>query len=486
MNHRKRKTTAVLGDLRRLIVPLDVLYTVGSLIYRRSLRYTMMTAGIAMVGIAAGWAGLPGFTVRQALMLPLVIGGLSLACGTLLKVVPSLISSRLLLVAQASGLNLMEDYRKSEVDEHLNALWDRVFQYECRLGMAGGAAGVESADPLGPDQTENEALARAKKGFFVRAHKALTSHLPQIHQMHLVGLDLRYFEDWRDGAYLDRSDTKLIEQFEGSATLAAVRAETGLVGPAAAVLFNARRLVQRFWFLFVTRIMAIHVASCVQQLNRRHDTDLFNTQVLLWPGTEDGEWLGDFDGARETVLQLRTETLRRIFGPDLETARHVLDHMLYCSFAAATELRLRYDPDYCDGTLGYDAIGDLTAEGKNRRDFQRAKGFVDRARRDLEQLTEYLGDHRPELLEAANAPALRAVRIALMVDRGRRQRKLRRRANRPIGGSAGELDRLIGRAVADAQIYTRRIVAVRTHHELTRLARKGYHKLIKALAYEDI
>ena len=484
MNANGRRRTAIVRDLTRLIAPLDVLYTIGNLIYKRSLRYTMLTAGIAVIGMLARGVGLPGFTVRQAIVLPLLIGALSLVLGTLLKVVPSLISSRLMTVAQASDLNLMEDYRKSQADEHLRVLWKRVFQHECRLRMA--ADRREKFDcRLRPGETENEGLARARKSFFARANRALTSHLPQISQMHIVGLDLRYFEDWRDGAYLDRSDTKLVEQFDGSGTLGAARRAAGMTGLGATMLFRPRRIAQRFWFLFVTRMVAIQVGSAVQRLNRRFETTLFNSQVLLWPGTEDSDWLRSMEGAREAVLERRRQVIRRVFGADLVTARDVLDHMLYCCYAASTELRMRYDPGYCDGRLGYDVIGDLETEGRNRRDFQRAKAFVRAAVEQLDGFGEYLRAERPELLAAENVEALRAVRIAFHTDRDGLKRLFARRGGAEADKARAEIARVIDRAVEKKDIYTRRLVAVRMHHELTRLSRRGYHELIQKLAYEE-
>jgi len=481
MNLRTRKRLAVLGDLRRLIAPLDVLYTIGNLIYRRSLRYTMVTAGIAVVGLFTGKLGLPGFTIRQAILLPLLIGALALTVGTTLKIIPSLIASRLLTVAQASDLNLMEDYRKSQSAEHLNALWERLFKYECRLRMAAGPP-PESDCLLRRGETEVEAYHRAKTGFFARAHTALTEHRPQIQQMHTVGLDLRFLEDWRDGAYLDRSDTKLLEQFDGSTTLTDVRKEVGLGGLKEAALFSARKLTQRFWFAFITRIVAIEVGTAIQRLNARYGTDLFNCQVLLWPGTEDSTWLGQFDGARKDVLRRRRRIVRRVFGEDFDTACDVLDHMLYCSFALATELRVRYDPDYCDGSLDYDAVSDLRREGRNRRDLQRTRALAAAAREDLATLRGFLEARRPEMLAARNAEALRAVRIAFHVDRGG-LKQLLAQSGEPDEAQTEEALRRIDEAAAQAPCLTRRLIAVRMHHELTRLARRGYRDLLKKLAY---
>lgn len=480
MEHSRRNITALIGDLGRLIAPLDILYTIGNLVYRRSLRYTLLTAGIAVLGLVAKSIGLPGFTVRQAIVLPLVIGGLSLAVGVGLKVIPSLIASRLLTVAQASGLNLMEDYRKSQTDEHLGVLWRRLFQHEWLLHVA-----ARQPEPVtgAHGQTENEALARAKASFFVRAKEALSNPLPQIQQMFRMGLDLRFFEDWRDGAYFDRSDSKLIEQFDGNSTLLAARAEVGLTGLGAAMLFNPRRTAQRFWFTVVTRMVAILTATDVQKLNRAYNTDLFNSQMLLWPGTEDGDWLSRLPGAREELLRWRRRNIRRIFGRDLATARCVLDHMLYGSFALATELRMRFDPDYCDGRLGYDVIEDLRAEGRNRRDFQRAQGFVHDARARLEALEKFCKARRPELLSAAGAEDLRIARLAVHVNRGGLQRVLGEWAAQTAENAAEDINRALDDAIEHNDIYTRRLLAVRMHHELTRLSRQGYAYLVEALGY---
>ncbi len=480
MNQRRRKPTALIGDLGRMIAPLDILYTIGNLVYRRSLRYTLLTSGIAVLGLVAKSVGLPGFTVQQAIVLPLVIGGLSLVVGVLLKVVPSLIASRLLTVAQASGLNLMEDYRKSQTNEHLVVLWRRLFQHECRLGMA---SHQPSAAAQVNGQTENEALARAKASFFVRAKEALANPMPQIQQMFRVGLDLRFFEDWRDGAYFDRSDSKLIEQFDGNSTLMTARSEVGLTGLNAAMLMNPRRTAQRFWFAVVTRMVSIVTATDVQKLNRTYETDLFNSQMLLWPGTEDGEWLSRMPGSREELLRYRRRNIRRVFGPDLATARCVLDHMLYGSFAVATILRMRFDPDYCDGLLGYDVIEDLRAEGRNRRDFQQAEGFVRQARPRLETLAKFCKANRPELLSAAGAEDLRIARLAVHINIDGLHELLDQWQGQNSGSETESINRALNDAIESKDIYTRRLLAVRMHHELTRLSRQGYAELVEALGY---
>jgi len=458
-------------DVRRLVSPLDVMYHVGNMIYRRSLRYTLFVVGISILGVLARRFSLPGLTIQQAIALPLIIGGLALVFGSALRVIPGLISSRLLTVAQASDLNLMEDYRKTQGPEHLEAIWQRVFRYESALGA---------------EDIDDKARELAKSDFLARAEEALASHLPQIRQMHLLGLDLRYLEDWRDGAYLDCSDTKLREQFEGNSTLTAVRREVGLWGAAGMRNFTIRKISRNLWFRFITRMVAMEIGASVERLNKLHETDLFNSQVLLWPGEAESPWLNGFEGARDEVLRRRRKAIRNVFGPDMETAGEVIDRMLYTDFALGCELRMRYDVEYCTGELGYDAPEDIRTGCREPRDLRRAERITRRAGKGRIALKRFLATYRAELLEPQNAAALRAVRIAFHINKDNLKRRIidyfiPRRTSGPIG----EILAIIDAAAANERTFTRRLVAVRMHHELTRLARAGYYQLIATLGYSD-
>ena len=478
-----RTFRAILRDIRRLVSPLDVMYHVGNMIYRRSLRYTMFVVGISILGLLASSFSLPGLTIRQAIFLPLVIGGLALVLGSALKVIPGLISSRLQTVAQASDLNLMEDYRKTQGPEHLESLWERVFRFECFLN-------AESLDLDGDGEPDDEAVELLKSDFLARAGEALGSHLPQIRQMHLLGLDLRYLEDWRDGAYLDSSDTKLTEQFEGNSTLTAARRSVGLWGAWGMRHFTMRKVARGLWFRFITRMVAMEVGSAVERLNRMHHTDLFNSQVLLWPAEADSPWLGDFEGARDEVLRRRVKAIRNVFGPTVETAGEVLDRILYADFALAGELRMRYDVEYCTGELGYDAMGDISTGCREPRDLKRAGQLCGRAGKGLIVLKRFLMTHRTRLLEPENARELRAVRIAFHINTDGLRRGIIDRVvigqaskGKKVNKTVEELLAIVDAAAGDERTFARRLVAVRVHHELTRLARSGYYKLLAELAY---
>jgi hypothetical protein len=347
----------------------------------------------------------------------------------------------------------MEDLRKAQGERHLELLWTRLFSHEHH----------------GFDRDE----------FMRRAKDAMDSNEPQLRQMHRVGLDLRYLEDWCDGAYFDRADTNLREQFDGSATLLTARRDAGLLGAKPSMQMMLRRADQKFWWWFTTRAIAMQVAGAVDLLNLEFDTELVNAQVLLWPGEEQDPWLAQFAGASELIVAERTALLRRVFGPDMRTARELLDHMLYPIFAEATWLRMRYDPEYCTGVLGYDVTTDLAGREGQPWQLRKAQRFVLRARERLRGFDIWVEEHRPALLEPEAAVGLRAARCAFHVDRdGLRKLVLR-------GGRVEIAGALVDEVVADAERWSGRIVAVRLHHELARLHRQEYEALVRVLAYPD-
>lgn len=457
-------------DVSRLINLGDVIYQAGTLLYRRALRLTMLTAGIGLLGYLANFAGVAGFSVKQALALPLLVGGGMLIGKLLLRTIPAVIASRQMMIAQANDLNLMEDYRKSEANEHLAALWERVYRYEWAFRSR------EAGTTLPSDEGRQE--------FFVLAYRCLDSHMTQPRERFELGIDLHHYEDWRDGAYFDRSDIKLVEQYEGDTTLTAVKREAG-VGVLAGLAQLPTRLLQHAWFALITRAVARHIADAVDRLNREHRTEVFNSQVLIWPGEQDAPWLEQFPGAREEILRRRHRLMDRVFGPDRASARNLLDRMFAPNFELATRLRLLYDPEYCLGNLEYDVLLDLSAAEhlQDRRLVRHAEKFAARARKELAHLQTRLEKDHTELLAPERAEDLRSVRIAFHTDRDHAKRRLLAAVAKGAADEALEAVTapLVRAAVEDREHYSRRLLGLRQHHELTRLERLSYYKLVDAL-----
>lgn len=466
---------------------MDVLYYVGDMMYKKSLRYSMVTAAVSLLGFLGNLIpGVETYPARVAIALPLVVGGSALTGGLLLKLIPSLIASRLLSVAEAQDLDLMEDYRKSQEEEHLRVLWDRVFRFEWPVGSAATRIHPHPVECPAELSDHGECPADsdegAKQQFLARARFALDHPQPQARQRYYLGIDLRFLEDWRNGAFFDRNDTKLIEQYDASATLDAIKREIGY-GRLAAMADLPLKSARKFWFAMVTRVIGIHVGDAVRDLNQAYNTDYFNAQVILWPGEEREPWLDQFPEAREEVLCRRRQILNRVFGRTPHNAQRMLDRLVLPSFWLATKLRVRYDAEYVDGSLGYDVLTDLDAMGIAARRIELIRPLVAPAVRQWQVLQEFLQVHHPELLSPSSAEALRAVRIAAHTNRGDLAQLLEKHAAAPGQEPqvVEEMSQILENVVQDREVYSCRLLGLRIHHELTRLHCLGYQNLLTVL-----
>ncbi len=293
-------------------------------------------------------------------------------------------------------------------------------------------------------------------------------------------------EDWRNGGYFDRNDTKLVEQFNASATLQEVKAAVGY-GKWDAMLDLPGRLAQRFWFYLIARAVAVQSGAVIAWLNRQYDTDYFNAQVLLWPGEDQQPWLDQFHRAVDDVRQKRRDLLARIFGTDDPSARRTLRRMLTPSVWRAAKLRARYDPEYLDGSLGFDLVSDLVQAGFAAKWIEPYRPLAQEAAADRESLLPWLRRYRPELLSPEEGEALRAVRIAQHLDRKRLRPMIRGDQNDPAARERFSTHVLpeIDAAARTRTRYTSRLVGLRMHHELTRLHSEEYLNLLRSLRNPD-
>ena len=514
-------------DFHRLISLQDLLGRAGTMMMRKSPKATIWTVGITSSGYLSGFLGLPGFTGLQALAAPFVVGGGMLGIGAGITYIPRTISKRLTAIAEANDLNLMEDYRKSQVMQHLDVLWDKVFWYESDIRYTPGeraaqreqivadtryitdavrrwdgaalerlgarsekdiddiVMGIMTARPL------NDDLERSREGFIISSVYALKHALPQSSQARQIGFRLNLYEDACDGAYFDQSDVKLFEQYIGNTTLADIKSEVGF-GRVDGIRQIARKTSWRFWFYLVTRKIATGVGRAVKGLNERYGTDQFNSQVLLWPGEEDAAWMQEFPGAREDVLRLRALVVKGALGDDYENAVAVLERIVLPCFEFATRLRARYDPEYCDGSLDYvcedtgtdvknNIVSDLEAYGYRQRDIERARAYATNAKNEISLFLDYLkaGGHK-DLFD--DKLALRAVKIAFHIDKNGLKKQFQESGP---SASQAEINTEIDKVIAQRQAYSTRLTGLRLHHQLTMLQIAGYKDLAKELAYCD-
>ncbi len=511
-------------DFLRLARVDDLLSRLGSVLMRSSPKATMWAAGIALSGRLASYLGLPGFTRWQALTAPVVVGGGFLALGAALRYVPRALSGRLTTVAEANDLNLMEDYRKCQAAEHLDALWDKVFWYESEIrydrqerraerdqirALRGQvereirAWGSDILQPLGliedsdfddvvtavlSERPLTRDFEKSREGFVVSALYALRHSLPQSSEAYDIGFRLSLYEDVCDGAYFDRSDMKLSEQYAGHQLLADVKKAVGF-GRIDGLRQLPKRVSSQFWFFLLTRKIATRAGAAVRQLSEKYGTDAFNSQVLLWPGEENAAWLERWPGAREDVLTLRKCIVHAALGRDRQRAEEMIDRAFLPCFVFAAELRARYDPQYCDRSLDYvredtgepvknNLVSDLESLAFRRSDVDNARRFAAQVEREQTALMDYL-DSGPKRAWRDDRVALRAVRIAFHTNRN----GLKRMLLQDKVTSRHEVDREIDAAVAEASAYSDRLIGLRLHHQLTLLQLSGYKDLAAKLAY---
>jgi len=528
MKKKKNPSNKPFKDFWRLISPQDFLSRTGTLMMRKSPKATIWTAGITSSGYLSSYLGLPGFTGLQAIAAPFIVGGGMLGIGAGIKYIPRTISRKLTTIAVANDLNLMEDYRKSQVIEHLNALWDKVFWYESDirytpeqrqaerdriiadknylrqeiagwdkdlLGRLGAKSDKDINDIVMAMMTEkplSDKIEMSREGYIISSIYALRHSLPQSSQTKQIGFCLNLYEDLCDGGYFDQSDVKLFEQYAGNIALTNIKNEVGF-GKIDAARQITRKISWLFWFNLITRKIATGVGKAVRDLNEYYQTNMFNAQVLLWPGEENAKWMDDSPGAKEKVLELRKSIIRGALGDNYENAEIMLDRMLLPCFEFATDLRLRYDPEYCDGSLDYvnedrgiiiknNIINDLQAYGYRQKDINQMQEFTTKAEKNMSAFMEYL-DTKGHKRLFDDKLALRAVKIIFHTNKNGIRKIFQ--DNRHTAHKSN-IDHEINNAVAQKEIYSCRLTGLRLHHQLTMLQITGYKNLAKELAYPVI
>jgi hypothetical protein len=527
MKKKKNPGNKPFKDFRRLISPQDFLSRTGTLMMRKSPKATIWTAGITSSGYLSSYLGLPGFTGLQAIAAPFIVGGGMLGIGAGIKYIPRTISRKLAIIAEANDLNLMEDYRKSQVIEHLNALWDRVFWYESdirytreqrlaerdriiadknylRQEITGwdqdvlrrlGAKNEKDIDDIimaiMTEKPLTDKIEKSREGYIISSVYALRHFLPQSSEAKQIGFCLNLYEDACDGAYFDQSDVKLFEQYMGNISLTNIKSEVGF-GKLDAARQIARKASWRFWFYLITRKIATGVGKAVRDLNECYHTNMYNSQVLLWPGEENAEWMDDFPGAREKTMELRKSIIRGALGDNYENAAIMLDRMLLPCFEFATDLRLRYDPEYLDGSLDYvsedrgiaiknNIISDLQTYGYHRKDINQMQKYAAKIKNDISAFMEYLDTNGHKRL-FDDKLALRAVKIIFHINKNGIRKMFQ---DNRLSAHKSNIEHEINNAVVRKEIYSGRLIGLRLHHQLTMLQIAGYKKLAKELAYSS-
>ncbi|MBS3763544.1 MAG: hypothetical protein KGZ25_09615, partial [Planctomycetes bacterium] len=321
----------------------DALNRIGTLLYRGSLKYTLITSIATGLGHQLPKVGLPGLNNALVVLLPALVFVVAFGGGLCLRYIPSLISLGRITTAEAADFNLMKDYRKAEMDEHLTALWERIFRYEAEirygpeeiqaerqthcsriprikaairefdeevlayLGVRSDA-GTDDRREAVADLVESLLCARpqcaflekTKRAFVTSARHAVREHLEQEEQTRRIGFDISQWEDWRDSAYFHPHDRHLQQQFNGNPALQAVKREVRW-DRWSYIREVPVRIWQKIWFRLITRAISVHLGAAISELNEEYPVEelglRFRAQIIMWPGAEEqASWLEDLPG----------------------------------------------------------------------------------------------------------------------------------------------------------------------------------------------
>lgn len=353
------------GRILHLAQTRDALNRIGTLLYRGSLKYTFITSVATGIGHELPRLGLPGLNTVLAVALPALVFLLAFGGGLALKYIPNLISLGRIATAEAADFNLMKDYRKQQMDSHLDTLWERVFKYEARvnytpeeiereqqmhrsripalrrvmenlndelleyLGVGtteycctGKEEGVDDlVESLLCAHPQCTRMERTKRAFMTSARYALREHIEQEEQKDRIGFDLSQWEDWRDSAYFHSSDEHLRQQYDANATLDAVKKELGW-GWNRLFYEVWKKTSHKLWFRLLTRAISVNLGACLNTLDEKYLTrdcpETFKAQLVMWPGAEKhAHWLHDLPSGIESGMRRIREGLKRLYLPGL-------------------------------------------------------------------------------------------------------------------------------------------------------------------------
>ncbi|OHB78582.1 MAG: hypothetical protein A2Z25_19545 [Planctomycetes bacterium RBG_16_55_9] len=509
----------------RVVGVAQVLYLLGRGLKRRGIRYTMLAIVICGSVMLVKLAGSPFFSKHlpqadlKMAAIPALVALSTLGFGNFLECVSNMFSSERILLADANSMNLMEDRKKADMNEHLEVLWERVFKYEAQLQNPG--LDSEEAERIACNRAKlRELLARldpqcrkhfgitdenvdefvgyvasfrpvsqklpvTKEGFIATAGFAMPRPLPQRLQEALCGCDLSLLEDWYDGAFFTANDSKLHEQFAANKTLRDIRQSVG-------INWKTKFLETLFghpaplWHILTMKKIGTSVGSLMAKMNKKYfrpnEPVFFDAQHFLWNDEENDRLIAQIFGERgndirNDVQQSRCTLFRNIFSSEQETARLHIYRMFGRDFVNAMDLRLDYDIEFAAGLLDHTPTGDIRdlSEIMLCPVYPEAKAClkVERAQRIFETIDRFLERNLPEVLD--KPLDLRAARLGAMIND---HNVFPIMAADPAAATSIFRENII----VSERRYTKRICLLRQHYELARLQLISYARMVDELA----
>ncbi len=460
-------------EYKRVVGVPELLFVAGRSLKRQGVKYTSIAA---LIGIGAMLAEVVGnrlgydFSVSNigVILFPAAVALLTFGLGNTLVAFSNLFSSERILMADANAMNLMEDRKKSDMEQHLEILWERVFRHEVALRRV----------------AESSLKAIDKTKFIETASFALKNSLPQKLEQSLTGFNLTLLEDWYDGAYFSPNDCKLKEQFAAHQSLRAIRQIVGIPLPTQ-IKEAVSGHPDPLWFTLTMRKIGMCVGSLIHKMNKKYvpptEPAYFNAQHFLWNHSQTDQLINsDYADNCDTVLDdlrmVRKDMIRRIFSQDQKAAHQQIFRMFGRDYRNALALRLDYDVEFAAGLLECKPPDDVV----ELQDVVCCKVFspkklkkqMDLAKNHLQQIEDFLQENLPEVLQQSRT--LCAVRIGFHINRLKIQTLIRQDSQKALDVIRNRIARSVNR-------YSQRLCLLRQHYELTRLQLVSYARMIDEL-----
>ena len=513
---RLRKVRNAWRTFSGLMTFSDVLGTIGFWLYRGTMRRTLLfIIGLTAIYIADQKSEMFqfGMTMKKAVG---GAGAVFLVCfvgGALLMFLGGSFSKAALTSGEAKGSNLMEDMKKSRQPIHRERLWQNVIRHERDLHQY-SEIDAES-ELLEKHYEELLALSRpghrrvitqdhcldlghvmgslglTRTGWEIAFDHAMQLPLPRSVLKHHMRYDLSKLKDWYDGAPFHHTDTKLQQQFDAVESLQEAKKDSRVTR---FFLFThtRKRLLQTMWFKVITRAVQLRVSRACGKLDKKYAPFHFSIDQFLWPNELSDDMIRSMLGeeALSDLIDFRQHIFQRVMSPEPQLATRLMYRAIYPNFEAASQLRRLYDPQYVLGELGVAWRDDLRrynrAFTKHERQISRRRAFIQRTTDEQQALTDYLAGH-PEHKGVDDPATLRALRVAVHLDHGGLKTLLNVRDSRSwlirmvdfvVGRSPRRpkqtLAEVIEEVIRQKKDYTRKLLAVRMHHELCRSELEDY------------
>lgn len=357
------------------------------------------------------------------------------AIGMLLKFGPALLLNRLKKTAYLAGHRYNVAQKRNAALRHCNLLWDNVYEIEARVRFSeeeiveqrlrdarlsshlkdglkelpawvkreiyltketrpGIIKAIKQAYPV------STGIEKSRDSFLTSFKHALKTDYDRHTQTQLTGLDVNAIEDFMRTPILGESDRFPGQNWSGNRKLLHIRRNLkhyklplgykkghGSYDPTTnEVVTILRNLHRNTWHSLVTNVITKRSGTAIRKLNKYCKTEDISVQTILWPACSDAQWLDEYPGLREAIIEVRQNMLDQAFGETSVRVEVMIERLTRWDELQAMNLRAQIDYRYCDPDEEVNLYDDYQQLGDYNRLLPSIKLFMTKAH---EQLTTF-------------------------------------------------------------------------------------------------